>query len=140
MDEVVSQLTGEVAVEVRVNSEPSFGSGKVIADVAQYDRDLILEDPDSKVRALEEAVATVRRENKKLLDENRQLKEVGSPADQGSIRALERKLEREKEQKEKLMEEIRSLKKGSPSSPADDGALETDKIVIPPAFAGLIKP
>ena len=40
-DEIVALLMGDVVLEVKTNDEPVFGSGKIIADVEQRERDLV---------------------------------------------------------------------------------------------------
>ena len=40
-DEIVALLMGDVGLEVKINDEPVFGSGKIIADVEQRERDVV---------------------------------------------------------------------------------------------------
>ena len=40
-DEIVALLMGDVVLEVKTNEEPVFGSGRIIEDIEQKERDLV---------------------------------------------------------------------------------------------------
>jgi len=40
-DEIVALLMGDVGLEVKTNDEPVFGSGRIIEDIEQKERDLV---------------------------------------------------------------------------------------------------